>query len=356
MYVTPFIGVIIAAGPSRIDVTEQYKVHSASTVVFKAAPAPQVRRATSARPRVQFLDVHTWSGAQHGTRLSGVDSGHWQTPSDPHPVSRSASLDPQSLRVRRQLTSDDLEIDDGRNPQQDQILIDPAPPYPSQAGQHSSLGGDFHSSIAGRSPSVASSSRITGPQSKCFISRSYQDECRPCTLGSPVLSRSTLTPDIPYGSPASSDFALSRTSSIEEVPADENEGIDTCLHPNNVAYYGLSRVATSSSGRSSEQDHRGRSHSRFSLGRIVHVLDTVKDRVRSRSPRDGSRSQSNEQEERGRSLAKGKGKARVGTHGMVRVLPQIGVAEPSVADGVNDQSGDGWVVFPEGALLTYHLS
>lgn len=165
---------ITGAGPGRVDVTEQYKVYSASTVVFKAAPVPQEwRRATSARPRVQLLNDLTGPSARHGTRLSGVSS-HWQAPSDPYSVTRSASLDPLSPRVRRRLCSDDLEIDDG-SPQRSQILIDPAPPYPSPAGQHSFLSVDSH--VAGRSQSVASSSRITGPQSKHFIAHLDEDEC-----------------------------------------------------------------------------------------------------------------------------------------------------------------------------------
>ena len=152
------------------------------------------------------------------------------------------------------------------------------------------------------------------------------------------------------------DTSLSRTSSIEEALESENEGFDTsAMRPDSVAYYGLSRVAAGSLGRSPEQDHRGRSHSRFSFEKVVHVFEAVKGRVRSRSPRAGSQSRSDEQE-RGRSLTKGKGKAQVSTHGMRHALPQIGVAEPSVADGANGQSGDGWVVFPEGALSIYLLA
>lgn len=347
-------------GPSRLDVTEQYKVHSASTVVFKAGPVPQERRrAASTRPRVQFLDDNTGSSAHHGTHLNDVGSRSWQAPSDSRGViTRSASLDP----LQNRFSSDELEIDYGTSSQRGPISNDPAPPYPpaDQNSFGSFLGID--SNVGGRSHSVASNSRITEPQSKYFIAQSVQDECRACTLGSPIPSRRNWTPEISYGSPASSvhsirDTALSRTSSIEEVPEDgSDESVDnSAIRPGNIAYYGLSRIATSSSGRSSEQDYRGRSHSRFSFGKVVHVFETVKDHVRSRSPRDGSRPRSFVQEERGRSLTKGKGKAQVSTHGVGRALPQIGVAEPSVADGANDQSGDGWVVFPEGALLTYPL-
>lgn len=153
------------------------------------------------------------------------------------------------------------------------------------------------------------------------------------------------------------DISLSRTPTIEEGSENESEGFDTsAMGPDSVAYYGLSHMATSSSGRSPEQDHRGRSYSRFSFGKVVHVFEAVKDRVRSRSPRAGSRPRSDEQEERGRSLTKGKGRAQVSTHDVGHALPQIGVAEPLVPDGANDQSGDGWVVFPEGALLSYSLS
>ncbi|KAF8554937.1 hypothetical protein OG21DRAFT_1439498 [Imleria badia] len=319
------------AGPSRVDVTEQYKVHSVSTVVFKAEPVPQKRRrATSTTPRVQFLDDHTGSRAQHGTRLNGVGSRHWQAPSDPHGVPRSASLDPQWSR--RRLSSDELEIDYGTSPQRSPISNDPAPLY-LPVDQHSFP----DSNVAGRSQSVASSSRITEPQS------------------SPSPFRRTWTPDNPHGSPASSvhsrrDIALSRTSSIEEVPEDDSdESVDTsAMRPGSVAYYGLSRIATSSSSRGSEQDHRGRSSSRFSFGKVAHIFEAVKGRVRSRSASAGSRPRSFDQEERGRSLTKGKGIAQVSTHGVRHAPPQIGVAELSVADGANDQSGDGWVVFPEG--------
>jgi hypothetical protein len=145
------------------------------------------------------------------------------------------------------------------------------------------------------------------------------------------------------------DISPSRTFTIEEASENESEGFDTsAMRPDSIAYYGLSRIASGSSGRSPEQDHRGRSHSRFSFGKVVHVFEAMKDRVRSRS-------RSDEQEERGRSLTKGKGGAQVSTHGVGHALPQIGVAESLVANGVNDQNGDGWVVFPEGTLLPYFL-
>jgi len=50
-----------------------------------------------------------------------------------------------------------------------------------------------------------------------------------------------------------------------------------------------------------------------------------------------------------------KAKVQASPHGVRHVLPQIKVSEPSVADGANGESGDGWVVFPEGSLLTYFL-
>lgn len=153
------------------------------------------------------------------------------------------------------------------------------------------------------------------------------------------------------------DFAPSRTSSIEEAPEYDDESFDTSApHPGNVAYYGLSRISTGSPGRSSERGRSGRSHSRFSLGKVVHIFDAVKDQMRSRSPRAGSRPRPDEQEERGRSLMKGKVRAQLSTHGVGLALPQTGAAETPVAGGANDQSGDGWVVFPEGMLLTYPLS
>ncbi|KAH0829142.1 hypothetical protein J3R83DRAFT_2618 [Lanmaoa asiatica] len=297
------------AGPSHTCVTEQYKVHSTSTVIFKAGPMPQVRqRATSTRPRVGFLDGYTGSDAQHGTRLDGV----------------VLTLDLRGSG--NDLIPDDLEIDDDRNPQRDLVLVG----IPSKALIRTLLRQADHNLL----PAVRES---TEPQS------------------SPILSQSSLT-DIPCGSPTSSvhsirDFALSRTSSIEEVPEDESGSSDTSA--DNIAYYGLSRIATSSPSRSPEQCHRGRSHSRFSFGKVVHVFDVVKGRVRSRSPRAGSLPQSDEQE-RGRPLMKGKGKAQISTHGEEHTLPLIGVAEPSVVDGANDQSGDGWVVFPEGTY-TYPI-
>lgn len=281
----------------------------------------------STRPRVQFLDAHTGSDAQHGERHNEVGSEHWQASSGTHPVTRSASLDPRSPRVRRRLSSDDLEIDDDRNSQRDQVSVDPAPPYHSlypPIGLHSFLGANSYLSAAGRSQSVASSSRIMDPQGKYFVAHLNQDVCRTCTLGSPILSQSSLTPEIPCSSPTSSvhsirDFALSRTSSIEEVSQDDGESFDTSVpHPGNVT---LSRIATSSSGGDSEHDHRGRSHSRFSFGKVVHIFDAVKDRVRSRSPRVGSLPRSDEQERRGRSLMKGKGKAQVSIRGVGHALP-----------------------------------
>jgi hypothetical protein len=169
--------------------------------------------------------------------------------------------------------------------------------------------------------------------------------------GSPVPFTRGLTPEVLYDSPTVSmhsghDVALSRTSSIEELPEDEDGS--SHLHPANVAYYGLSRVATGSSGRSPESEYRGRSRSRFSFRKVAHVFDAMRERVRSQSPRAGS-------EERGRTLIKGKDNARVGAHGVWDTLPHVGVTEVSEDDGVNDQRGDGWIVFPKGTWMAYLL-
>lgn len=150
------------AGHNRIDVTEQYKVHSASTEVFKADPK---RRCASMRPRVQFLDDHTVSIAT-GARIG---SGHKQASQDP--VIRSASLDPQW--GRRRLSSDELEIDHGRCPQRSQMTFDPAPPYPNTADLHSILHVD--SNLAERSQSIASSSRNAESPRKFFFVHLVQD-------------------------------------------------------------------------------------------------------------------------------------------------------------------------------------
>ncbi|KAG6381964.1 hypothetical protein JVT61DRAFT_592 [Boletus reticuloceps] len=319
------------AGPSRIDVTEQYNVHSASMVMFDTGSPQERRRATSTRPRVQFLGDHTGSS----TRLIG--SGYWQAQSS----MRSASLDPLSPRARRRLSSDsgELGIDHGRS-QRTQSSIDPAPPYPSPADGHFFL--TVNPDGEDRSPSVASSTRITDPQSSL------------------MPTRSSLTPDNPYVSPTSNahplcGITLSRSSSIEAVLEDESESSDASApHRDSVGHYGLARILTSSSGRSSEQDGRGRSRSRFSFDSVVHAFEAVKNRVRSRSPLPGSLHWPDDQEDRGRSLTKGKDKAQLSTHGVKHVLPQIGVFEPSAAGGQGDQSGDGWAVFPEGTY-TYPL-
>jgi len=158
-------------GNSRVDVTEQYKVHSASMVAFEAGPVSQERRrATSARPRVQFFSDHVRPSARH------VGSGHWQAPTDSSSVTRSASSDPLSPRLRRRLSSEDLEIDDDRSLQRSQMLIDPAPPYPSPIGQPDSFL-SVDSNIPGRSQSVPGSSRITEPQSQYFIAHLDRDKC-----------------------------------------------------------------------------------------------------------------------------------------------------------------------------------
>ncbi|KAF8141193.1 hypothetical protein EV363DRAFT_1307350 [Boletus edulis] len=307
------------AGPSRIDVTEQYNVHSASMVVFDMGSPQERRRATSTRPRVQFLGDHTGSS----TRLIG------------------SGILASTIEARRRLSSDsgELGINHSRS-QQTQSSIDPAPPYPSPADGHSFL--TVNPDGEDRSPSIASSTRITDPQS------------------SPLPTRSSLTPDIPYGSPASSahpscGITLSRSSSLEEVPEDERESFDASApHRDSVGHFGLARILTSSSGRSSEQDGRGRSRSRFSFDSVVHAFEAVKNSVRSRSPLPGSLHWPDDQEDRGRSLTKGKDKARLSTHGVKPVLPKIAVFEPSAAGGHGDQSGDGWAVFPEGTY-TYPL-
>ena len=125
--VMPSTGFILmtAAGRTRIDVTEQYKVHSASMVVFKAGPMSQPQRAASARPRVQFLDVHSGSVAQHGARRR---SGQWESPLDPQPLSRSISPDPRFLRVSQHLDTYEVEADGGRIPREDRVGSAPSKP------------------------------------------------------------------------------------------------------------------------------------------------------------------------------------------------------------------------------------
>ncbi|KAF9228445.1 hypothetical protein BS17DRAFT_773743 [Gyrodon lividus] len=330
------------AGPSRIEVTEQYKVHSASAIVFKAGGSQAPQRASSARPTVQFYDNYNGSLGQRGppsAHLGRPGQGHLPLPAGSY--SRSASLDPRCLsspRVGRRLNSDNPQIARDCEPQQMQNLTEPAPPYTPPSGQHSFINlGSYISPTRQnlRSQSVASSSRFEGSQS--------------C----PIPITSSLTSEVPYGSPTTSlysihDLALSRTSSIEEVPEDEGGYLDTShLHPAKVAYYGLSRIATGSSGCSSELDRRGRSRSRFSFGKVAHVFDAMRERVRSQSRRT-------ESEERGRTLMKGKGKARVSTHGVRDASSHVGVTEASEAEGANGRSGGGWVVFPQGTY-TYPM-
>ncbi|KAF9243175.1 hypothetical protein BU15DRAFT_60029 [Melanogaster broomeanus] len=318
---------IQGAGPSRLEITEQYKVHSASAVVFKAGPVSQ------------RSFVVTITGL--GVKVKGIG---WHLSDD---YSRSASLDPRhfsSPRVRRPLSFNGLlpERDDQsqQSQSQSQSFTDPAPPYTPPSGQHSFLNVDSYPSATGqsqhhRSPSVASSSRFGGSQN------------------SPVPFTSSSIPEDPYGSsPPSSlrsirDLAISRTSSIEEGPEDDDESFDASQsHPPKVAHYGLSRIATGSSGRSSEQG-RGRSQSRFSFGKVARAFDTMRQRVRSQSP--GSQPRTNESEERGRTLLKGK--ARVSAHEVWDTLPDVGVPE---AEGGNGQSGDGWAIFPQGTY-TYPI-
>ncbi|KIJ66043.1 hypothetical protein HYDPIDRAFT_87351 [Hydnomerulius pinastri MD-312] len=328
------------AGPSRIEVTEQYKVHSISTVVFKAGPASQVQRATSARPRVQTPDDYNEPRGQRvpaRSRLGRPSQGQVAAS-----YLRSASLDPRQLssqRVRRHVSSDDLQAQ--RDGVSQQSHLDPAPPYTPPSGQLSFINIDPYPSTGNPEPG---SSRFAGRLEQ---------------RSSPVLLTGRLTPEVPYGSPHSSlhsirDVALSRTSSIEEVPEDDESLDMSRLHSANVAYYGLSRITTGSSGRSSEQDHRGRSRSRFSFGKVAHVFDAMKERVRSQSPRAGSRPRADEPEERGRSMNKGKGKAQISAHGARDSFPTVGVAEPTEADGVNGQSGDGWTIFQRGTY-TYPI-
>ncbi|KIK92129.1 hypothetical protein PAXRUDRAFT_147989 [Paxillus rubicundulus Ve08.2h10] len=337
------------AGLSRLEITEQYKVHSSSAVVFKAgleSQAPQ--RASSVRPTAQFRDDHSEHWRQRGTpsarlgRLSG--QGHLSVPFGSY--SRSASLDPRHLsspHVRRHLSSDDLQIEyngESKLPQQGQNFSEPAPPYTPPSNWHSFLDVDSHPSSTGqsehpRSQFAASSSRFLGSQ------------------GSPVLFTRGLTPEAPYDSSTVSmrsmhDVALSRTLSIEELPEDEDGSLDIShLHPTNVASHGLSRGDTGSSGRSPESKYRGRSRSRFSFGKAARVFEAMRERVRSQSPQTRS-------EERGRTLIKGKDKVRVSAHGVQDTLPHVGITEVSEDDGVNGQRGDGWVIFQKGTY-TYPI-
>ncbi|KAH7883229.1 hypothetical protein F5I97DRAFT_1903389 [Phlebopus sp. FC_14] len=321
------------AGPTRVEVSEQYKVHSASVVVFKAGPGSQGHRATSARPAVQSpidQNEHQWQ------YMSPAHDRSVQGPT-PTGCSRSASLDPSTLastRVRRRRSSDELQF-------WPQSLTEPAPPYtPTTQPVHPDIHpttSDFNG--AGTSQSQPGSSRLNN-----------STELR---QNSPARLPSQLGIDAVHGSPAFSmrsirDLSLSRVSrsSMDGVPEDDQSVDMSASHSEDVGFYGLHRVTTGSSSRSTDQDHRGRSRSRFSFGKVTQVLDVMKERLRSQSPRGDSQCEP----ERGRT-----GNRRASAYGANESsAPHFGFNEVLGADVVNGKDGDRWTIFQEG-IYTYPI-
>jgi hypothetical protein len=111
-----------------------------------------------------------------------------------------------------------------------------------------------------------------------------------------------------------------------------------------------------------EDTLRGRKNARFSFSAVANVIDTMVERVRSRSPRAESqrRSKSGHRDaERGRTLDRGKGTLlevpldENDKHKHHSTLAKVG--ELLGLEDEHKETGDGWKEFKKGVFERYHF-
>ncbi|KAG1746469.1 hypothetical protein EDB19DRAFT_1689776 [Suillus lakei] len=360
-------------GARRIEVTEQQKVFSASTVFFQAASSSSARRTASVGPGLPGRDYdhdHAHDEVHHPGEYSSVLAPqHVPHPNGlPSPVlhTRSASVDPRQLSssMSGHSFSDNtvLQRDSHALHYQDTIHLPPTPPYSPPLNSSSFSADHRPSPTDSNSSSISQSSGHPKPEDS--PAQTLEDLRRALMnnieAGQPSLGHhgSFHTPTI--GSSASStyshrDISLSRRPSIEDIAESEQLSGQTSRFSSRTR---TSPVELQSPGivpnvAATHEDNRGRKHARFSLSAVASVIDTMVERVRSRSPRAESQRRSksgNRDGERGRTLDRGKGKLpELASHEIERT-------QASFRSGKKHKEiGEGWKEFKKGTY-TYPIS
>ncbi|KAG2159160.1 uncharacterized protein EDB93DRAFT_1075989 [Suillus bovinus] len=372
-------------GARRIEVTEQHKVFSASIVFFKAASSPSARRTASVGPGLPDPDydhdhaheVHhpeensSVSSPQHGPYPNGFPSPTFYT--------RSASMDPRqppSSISGRSFSDNTIMQHDIHVPQhQDTIHLPPTPPYsppfncPSFIADHCPSPSESHS----HSGSISHSPNHPKPEDS--PAQTLEDLRRALMnnieAGQPSLGHRSSFHAPTVGSSASSiyshrDITLSRRPSIEDISENEQ------LSAQSSRFSSRTRTSPAETqnpvqspsvvSNTAAHEDRGRKHARFSFHTVANVIDTMVERVRSRSPRAESHRRSksiNREDERGRTLDRGKGKLpELSSHENDKHKHHSTLGKVGELLGLEEEHkevGEGWKEFKKGTY-TYPIS
>ncbi|KAG1824348.1 uncharacterized protein BJ212DRAFT_1319518 [Suillus subaureus] len=365
-------------GARRIEVTEQHKVFTASTVFFQAASSPSARRTASVGPGLPDRDYdhdHTYDELHHPGEYSSVPSPqHAPHPNGfPSPVfnTRSASMDPRQLSS----STSGRSFSDNTILQRDNTShFPPTPPYSPPLNSSSVIADRRPSPSHSHSGSISQSSSHPKPEDSPAqtledLRRAFMNNIE-AGQPSPGHRGSFHAPTV--GSSASStyshrDISLSRRPSIEDISENEQLSGHTSRFSSRTR---TSPVESQSpmqspsvvSNAAATHEDRGRKHSRFSFYAVANVIDTMVERVRSRSPRAESQRRSksiNRDGERGRTLDRGMGKLpEQPSHESDKYKHHSALGKVGELLGLEEEHkevGEGWKEFKKGTY-TYPIS
>lgn len=380
------IYVLIGVGARRIEVTEQHKAFSASTVLFQAGSMSSNRRTASVGPGLPDRgrdrdEVYYYPGehspvsnlqrsdvpASH-TRSASADPRHFSSPSSGHFVGDNTALqgDIHSPRHR-----DSFHL--------------PSPPYSPPSNGFPFIADHRPTPTHSRSGSISQTSSHPKPEDSPAqtledLRRALMNNIeasQPSTFSFSIVDRISHIhaghhgPPQTAGSSTSSihsyhDRSLSRRPSIEDISENEQFSgqASTINSPTRSppARRSGSVVSNGTAMQTHEDTLRGRKNARFSFSAVANVIDTMVERVRSRSPRAESqrRSKSGHRDaERGRTLDRGKGTLlevpldENDKHKHHSTLAKVG--ELLGLEDEHKETGDGWKEFKKGVFERYHF-
>ncbi|KAG0708713.1 hypothetical protein DFH29DRAFT_891705 [Suillus ampliporus] len=357
-------------GARRIEVTEQHKVFSASSVFFQAASSPSARRTASVGPGLpgrDYDEVH-YPGEhspvptpQRGLHPNDLPAFH----------ARSASVDPRQISSNGRYFSDNIVLQrDAHAPHhQETVHLPPIPPYSPPLSSSSFIADHRPSPTHSHSGSISQCSGHPKPEDS--PAQTLEDLRRALRnnieASQPSLGHHGSFHTPTAGSATSSiysyrDISLSRRPSIEDISENEQLSGETSQLSSRTRSPTESQSPTVVPNVAADDIHRGRKHARFSLSAVVNAIDTMVERVRSRSPRAESQRRSksgNRDTERGRTLDRGKGKLLEPSsheHERQSIIPLFGkMGELLGLEEEHKEVGEGWKEFKKGTY-TYPIS
>lgn len=362
-------------GARRIEVTEQHKAFSASKVFFQAELSPSTRRTASVGPGLPGYD-HAHDEVSHPGEYRSVPAPlHIPHPNGlPSPTfyTRSASMDPRQLSSSsRRSVSDNtiLQHDTPAPHHQDIVYLCPTPPYSPPLSSPSVIV-DHRSPSHSHSGSIAQSS--THPKPEDSPAQTLEDLRRALVNNLEAGQPSSGHRGSTVGSSASSihshrDLSLSRRPSIEDISETEQlsgqlSRFTSRTRTSPIESQSPTQIPSIVSSPAAAHEDRGRKHARFSFHTVANVIDTMVERVRSRSPRAESQRRSksiNGDGERGRTLDRGKGKLpELALHENDKHKHHSALGKVGELFGLEEEHkevGEGWKEFKKGTY-TYPIS